>query len=222
MLRDGIFCAMVGLAGGLFIAALARIVDAIHPSAPVWSAIGVISLIAIASGCYLAGKAYAADVRLAARRTAGVSLLAGLALTIVLAILYAMPVFRPSFVAVHADLVGPMIGLLFFPVLLIAMSARIAMRRETPQTVVVLATVLGGVGGLAIPEIAVVQSISPAWPIVTGVLILHLAGIWAVRSGDITARGQSMVGALSLAAIVVSTILAAVMHSELGFAIGSV
>ena len=35
-------------------------------------------------------------------------------------------------------------------------------------------------------------------------------------------RGQSMVGALSLAAIVVSTILAAVMHSELGFAIGSV
>ena len=222
MLRDSIFCSMVGLAGGLFIAALARIVDAIHTSAPVWSAIGVISLIAIASGCYLGGKAYTADVRLAARRTAGVSLLAGLALTIVLAILFAMPVFRPSFVTVHADLVGPMIGLLFFPVLLIAMSARIAMRRETPQTVVALATVLGGFGGLAIPEIAVVQSISPAWPIVTGVLILHLSGIWAVRLGDITARGQLMVGALSLAAIVVSTILAAVMHSELGFAIGSV
>ena len=53
MLRNGIFCAMVGLAGGLFIAALARIVDAIHTSEPVWSAIGVISLIAIASGCYL-------------------------------------------------------------------------------------------------------------------------------------------------------------------------
>ena len=115
-----------------------------------------------------------------------------------------------------------MIGLLFFPVLLIAMSARIAMRRETSQAVVSLATFLGGVGGLAIPEIAVLQSISPAWPIVTGVLILHLAGIWAVRLGDITARGQLMVGALSLAAIVVSTILAAVMHSELGFAIGSV
>ncbi|MEC9185041.1 MAG: hypothetical protein VX930_12265, partial [Pseudomonadota bacterium] len=71
----------------------------------------------------------------------------------------AMPVFRPSVVAVHADLVGPMIGLLFFPVLLIAMSARIAMRRETSQAVVSLATVLGGVGGLAIPEIAVLQSI---------------------------------------------------------------
>ena len=222
MFRDGIFCTMVVSAGGLFIAALARIVDAIHTSAAVWSAIGVISLIAIASGCYLGGKAYAADVRLAARRTAGISLLAGLALTIVLTILYAMPVFRPSFVTVHADFVGPMIGLLFFPVLLIAMSTRIVMRRETPQTVVALATVLGGFGGLAIPEIAVVQSISPAWPIVTGVLILHLAGIWAVRSGDITARGQSIVCALSLAAIVFSTILAAVMHSELGFAIGSV
>ena len=222
MFRDGIFCTMVVLAGGLFIAALARIVDAIHTSAPVWSAIGVISLIAIASGCYLGGKAYTADVRLAARRTAGVSLLSGLALTIVLTILYAMPVFRPSFVAVHADLFGPVIGLLFFPVLLIAMSARIAMRRETPQTVVALATVLGGFGGLAIPEIAVVQSISPAWSIVTGVVILHLAGIWAVRTGEITARGQSMVGALSLAAIVVSTILATAMHSELGFAIGSV
>jgi len=222
MLRDGIFCAIVGLAGGLFIAALARIIDAIHPSAPVWAAIGVISLIAVATGYFLAGRARSSDTRVAARRVAGVLLLAGLALTIVLGFLYALPIFRPAFVAESADLVGPIIGLMFFPVLLIAMSARIAARHETAGAVVSMAALMGALAGIAVCELATLQSISPSWPIATGVLILHLAGIWAVRSGEITPRGQSMVGALSFAAIVVSTIFAAVMHSELGFAIGSV
>ena len=211
MLRDGVSCATVGLAGGFFIAAIARMIGVIYPFASLWTAICVISLIAIATGFYIAGRVTSFDAQVAARRAAGVLLLAGLALTIVLVFLYALPILRPSVVVEVTGLVGPMISLLFFPVLLIAMSARLSVVGENSGMFVSLFSILGGMSGIAILELPVLKLISPSWPIAMGVLILHLVGIWAIRLGDLTTRSQSMAGVLSLVMIVLSSIFAAII-----------
>ena len=211
MLRDGIVCAAVGLVGGCFIAAIVRIIDAIYPSASVWTAICFILLIAIATGFYLAGRVTSPDTQVAARRAAGVLLLASLALTIVLVFLYALPIFRPSFVAEVTGLVGPVISLLFFPILLIAMSVRLSVSGENSGMFVSLVSILGGMSGMAILEFPFLQLIPPSWPIAAGVFMLNVVGIWAIRLGNINTRGQFIAGMLSLVMIVMSSAFAAVM-----------
>ena len=211
MLRDGIVCAAVGLVGGCFIAAIVRIIDAIYPSASVWTAICFILLIAIATGFYLAGRVTSPDTQVAARRAAGVLLLASLALTIVLVFLYALPIFRPSFVAEVTGLVGPVISLLFFPILLIAMSVRLSVSGENSGMFVSLVSILGGMSGMAILEFPFLQLMPPSWAIAAGVLMLNVVGIWAIRLGNINTRGQFIAGMLSLVMIVMSSAFAAVM-----------
>ena len=211
MLRDGIVCAAVGLVGGCFIAAIVRIMDAIYPSASVWTAICFILLIAIATGFYLAGRVTSPDTQVAARRAAGVLLLASLALTIVLVFLYALPIFRPSFVAEVTGLVGPVISLLFFPILLIAMSVRLSISGENSGMFVSLVSILGGMSGMAILEFPFLQLMPPSWAIAAGVLMLNVVGIWAIRLGNINTRGQFIAGMLSLVMIVMSSAFAAVI-----------
>lgn len=211
MLRDGIVCAAVGLVGGCFIAAIVRIIDAIYPSASVWTAICFILLIAIATGFYLAGRVTSPDTQVAARRAAGVLLLASLALTIVLVFLYALPIFRPSFVAEVTGLVGPVISLLFFPILLIAMAVRLSVSGENSGMFVSLVSILGGMSGMAILEFPFLQLMPPSWAIAAGVLMLNVVGIWAIRLGNINTRGQFIAGMLSLVMIVMSSAFAAVI-----------
>tara|TARA_Y100000814_G_C12289968_1_gene388064 strand:+ start:389 stop:1045 length:657 start_codon:yes stop_codon:yes gene_type:complete len=211
MLRDGIVCAAIGLVGGCFIAAIVRIIDAIYPSASVWTAICFILLIAIATGFYLAGRVTSPDTQVAARRAAGVLLLASLALTIVLVFLYALPIFRPSFVAEVTGLFGPVISLLFFPILLIAMSVRLSVSGENSGMFVSLVSILGGMSGMAILEFPFLQLMPPSWAIAAGVLMLNVVGIWAIRLGNINTRGQFIAGMLSLVMIVMSSAFAAVI-----------
>ena len=211
MLRDGIVCAAVGLVGGCFIAAIVRIIDAIYPSASVWTAICFILLIAIATGFYLAGRVTSPDTQVAARRAAGVLLLASLALTIVLVFLYALPIFRPSFVAEVTGLFGPVISLLFFPILLIAMSVRLSVSGENSGMFVSLVSILGGMSGMAILEFPFLQLMPPSWAIAAGVLMLNVVGIWAIRLGNINTQGQFIAGMLSLVMIVMSSAFAAVI-----------
>ena len=211
MLRDGIVCAAIGLVGGCFIAAIVRIIDAIYPSASVWTAICFILLIAIATGFYLAGRVASPDTQVAARRAAGVLLLASLALTIVLVFLYALPIFRPSFVAEVTGLFGPVISLLFFPILLIAMSVRLSVSGENSGMFVSLVSILGGMSGMAILEFPFLQLMPPSWAIAAGVLMLNVVGIWAIRLGNINTRGQFIAGMLSLVMIVMSSAFAAVI-----------
>ena len=211
MLRDGIVCAAVGLVAGCFIAAIVRIIDAIYPSASVWTAICFILLIAIATGFYLAGRVTSPDTQVAARRAAGVLLLASIALTIVLVFLYALPIFRPSIVAEVTDLVGPVISLLFFPILLIAMSVRLSVSGENSGMFVSLFSILGGMSGMAILEFPFLQLMPPSWAIAAGVLMLNVVGIWAIRLGNINTRGQFIAGMLSLVMIVMSSAFAAVI-----------
>ena len=211
MLRDGIVCAAIGLVGGCFIAAIVRIIDAIYPSASVWTAICFILLIAIATGFYLAGRVTSPDTQVAARRAAGVLLLASLALTIVLVFLYALPIFRPSFVAEVTGLFGPVISLLFFPILLIAMSVRLSISGENSGMFVSLVSILGGMSGMAILEFPFLQLMPPSWAIAAGVLMLNVVGIWAIRLGNINTRGQFIAGMLSLVMIVMSSAFAAVI-----------
>lgn len=211
MLRDVIVCAAIGLVGGCFIAAIVRIIDAIYPSASVWTAICFILLIAIATGFYLAGRVTSPDTQVAARRAAGVLLLASLALTIVLVFLYALPIFRPSFVAEVTGLVGPVISLLFFPILLIAMSVRLSISGENSGMFVSLVSILGGMSGMAILEFPFLQLMPPSWAIAAGVLMLNVVGIWAIRLGNINTRGQFIAGMLSLVMIVMSSAFAAVI-----------
>ena len=211
MLRDGIVCAAVGLVGGCFIAAIVRIIDAIYPSASVWTAICFILLIAIATGFYLAGRVTSPDTQVAARRAAGVLLLASLALTIVLVFLYALPIFRPSFVAEVTGLVGPVISLLFFPILLIAMSVRLSISGENSGMFVSLVSILGGMSGMAILEFPFLQLMPPSWAIAAGVLMLNVVGIWAIRLGNLNTQGQFIAGMLSLVMIVMSSAFAAVI-----------
>lgn len=211
MLRDGIVCAAVGLVGGCFIAAIVRIIDAVYPSASVWTAICFILLIAIATGFYIAGRVTSPDTQVAARRAAGVLLLASLALTIVLVFLYALPIFRPSFVAEVTGLVGPVISLLFFPILLIAMSVRLSVSGENSGMFVSLVSILGGMSGMAILEFPFLQLMPPSWAIAAGVLMLNVVGIWAIRLGNINTRGQFIAGMLSLVMFVMSSAFAAVI-----------
>ena len=120
MLRRSTIAVSNGLAVGLLVIGVGRIVAYVHPGGTVWSAVAVIAGIAAVLGFGLAERARSDDPQLGARRLGSVQLLAGVAVVLVLGGLYLLPVFRSVAVAQWADIVGPVCALLFFPMLLIS------------------------------------------------------------------------------------------------------
>ena len=150
MLRRLTIAVSNGLAVGLLVIGVGRIVAYVHPGGTVWSAVAVIAGIAAVLGFGLAERARSDDPQLGARRLGSVQLLAGVAVVLVLGGLYLLPVFRSVAVAQWADIVGPVCALLFFPMLLISTGVRLSLTTGQGSMLLSVLTIAGVVGGWAL------------------------------------------------------------------------
>jgi hypothetical protein len=94
-------------------------------------------------------------------------------------VLYLLPVFRTTLVAQEPDMVGPILGLVFFPMLLIAMGLWLTTNGE--NGLVWGVTMIGMIAGWALvgPSLAI---LAPSWGIAGAALGLNLAGLLALSS----------------------------------------
>ncbi len=207
-------------AAGLSVIAIGRIVAIVYPSGSVWSIVAVVAGIAAVVGFGVAERARTEDREVGVRRVAGVLLLGGIAVTLVLLSLYAMPFFRPTFVARDADVAGPIIGLLFFPVLLMSIAPRM-IAHDLSRSMGMATVILGALAGGALTAVPV-GILAPAWALAAAVLALQGAGVAAAWPLQASRRGRSFLSVLALGTVGLSSSLAFLMSSELYFVIGSV
>lgn len=222
MIRALIIAFSSGAAAGLLTIALGRIIAYVYPSEGVWTFVAVVAGLAAAVGIGVAERSRTNDPILSLRRLAGVLLLGGVASALVLLALYSLPMFRPTIFAMEVEVIGPVVGLLFFPMLLIAMGPRMVLNSSATHTGLITgAAIIGVIVGWALvrtPE----ALLTPTWAIAASGILLHGAGVVSAWSGELAVRRCSYVGLLAGATIFVSSLLAFRMNSELYFVIGSV
>jgi hypothetical protein len=203
-----------GISAGLFVAGVGRIASFANPSSSVWSIVAIVAGAAFVVGFAVAKRSKSGDPVLRMRRKGGVLLLGCFAILLVLWALYLLPVFRATLVAPESDMAGPILGLVFFPMLLIAMSLR--MTTNGSMWGMAMIGIIAGwalVGPSAAP-------LTPSWGIVGAALSLHLAGLLALSSAP---RGRMPVlSILSGVTAVALSFLAPGMNGELFYVIGSV
>ena len=221
MLRRSTIAVSNGLAVGLLVIGVGRIVAYVHPGGTVWSAVAVIAGIAAVLGFGLAERARSDDPQLGARRLGSVQLLAGVAVVLVLGGLYLLPVFRSVAVAQWADIVGPVCALLFFPMLLISTGVRLSLTTGRGSMLPSVLTIAGVVGGWALvgsPE----ALFTPAWAIALAAVLLHAAGLVSLSVHLSKELRWRTLGTVAGATAIASSFLASAMTSELHFVIGTV
>jgi uncharacterized membrane protein len=212
------FCG--GISAGLFVVGLGRIAAFANPSSSVWSIVAIVAIVAgVASvvGFGLAERSKLGDPALKMQRSGGVLLLGGFAMLLVLLALYLLPVFRATLVVPESDMAGPILGLVFFPMLLIAMGLRMA--TNGANGLVSGVAIIGMIAGWVL----VGQSgapLTPSWGIAGAAVGLHLAGLLALSTA--TGRGLPILGILTGVIAVASSFLASGMNSELFFVVGSI
>ncbi len=144
-------------------------------------------------------------------------MLGGFAMLLGLVALYLLPVFRAALVAPESDMAGPILGLVFFPMLLIAMGLRMTTNGE--NGLVSGVAMIGMIAGWALvgPSVA---PLAPIWGVAGAALGLHLSGLLAISSA--MGRGLPVLSLLTGVTAIASSYLASRMNSELFFVIGSV
>jgi hypothetical protein len=169
----------VGTSAGLFVAGIGCIASFAIPSSSVWSIMAIVAGAASVVGFGVAERSKSGDPELKLRRKGGVLLLGGFAMLMVLLALYLLPVFRTTLVAQEPDMVGPILGLVFFPMLLIAMGLWLTTNGE--NGLVWGVTMIGMIAGWALvgPSLAI---LAPSWGIAGAALGLNLAGLLALSS----------------------------------------
>ena len=209
------FCG--GISAGLFVVGLGRIASFANPSSSVWSIVAIVAGVASVAGFGLAERSKSGDPALKMQRNGGVLMLGGIAMLLVLLALYLLPVFRATLVVPESNIAGPILGLVFFPMLLIAMGLR--MTTNGANGLVSSVLMIGMITGWALvgPSVA---PLTPSWGIAGAALGLHLAGLLALSSES--GRGLLVLGILIGVTAVALSFLASGMSSELFFVIGSV
>lgn len=209
------FCG--GISAGLFVVGLGRIASFANPSSSVWSIVAIVAGVASVVGFGVAERSKSDDPALKMRRKGGVLLLGGFAMLLVLLALYLLPVFRATLVAPETDMAGPILGLVFFPMLLIAMGLRMTTNGE--NGLVSGVAMIGMIAGWALvgPSVA---PLAPIWGVAGAALGLHLSGLLAISSA--MGRGLPVLSLLTGVTAIASSYLASRMNSELFFVIGSV
>ena len=217
MFRSLMLAFLGGISAGLFVVGLGRIVSFANSSSSVWSIVAIVAGLASVVGFGVAERSKSGDPVLKRRRKGGVLLLGGFSMLLVVLALYLLPVFRATLVAPEFDMAGLILGLVFFPMLLIAMGLRMTTNGE--NGLVWGVAMIGMTAGWALvgPSVA---PLTPSWGIAGAALGLQLAGLLALSSA--TRRGFPVLGILSGLTAVASSFLASSMNSELFFVIGSV
>ena len=221
MLRRSTIAVSNGLAAGLLVIGVGRIVAYVHPDGTVWAAVAVIAGIAAVFGFGLAERARSDDPQLGACRLGSVQLLAGVAVALVLGGLYLLPVFRSVAVAEWVDIAGPVCALLFFPMLLISTGVRLSLTTGQGSMLPLVLTIAGVVGGWSLvrsPE----ALFTPAWAIALAAILLHAAGLISLSVHLSKELRWRTLGTVAGVTAIACSFLASVMTSELYFAIGTV
>jgi hypothetical protein len=206
-----------GISAGLFVLGLGRIASFANPSSSVWSIVAIVAGVASVVGFGVAERSKLGDPTLKMRHMGGVQLLGGFSMLLVLFALYLLPIFRATLVVPEFDMAGPILGLVFFPILLIAMGLR--MTTNGASGLVLGAAIIGMIVGWVLVGSSVAP-LTASWGIAGAALGLHLAGLLALSSA--TGRGLPILGVLTGVVVVASSFLASGMNSELFFVIGSV
>ena len=217
MIRASMVAFCGGISAGLFVLGLGRIASFANPSSSVWSIVAIVAGVASVVGFGVAERSKLGDPTLKMRRMGGVQLLGGFSMLLVLFALYLLPIFRANLVVPEPDMAGPILGLVFFPMLLIAMGLR--MTTNGASGLVLGVAIIGMIAGWVLVGSSVAP-LTPSWGIAGAAVGLHLAGLLALSSA--TGRGLPILGVLTGVVAVASSFLASGMNSELFFVIGSV
>ena len=217
MIRVSMVAFCGGISAGLFVLGLGRIASFANPSSSVWSIVAIVAGVASVVGFGVAERSKLGDPTLKMRRMGGVQLLGGFSMLLVLFALYLLPIFRETLVVPESDMAGPILGLVFFPMLLIAMGLR--MTTNGASGLLLGVAIIGMIAGWVLVGSSVAP-LTPSWGIAGATVGLHLAGLLALSSA--TGRGLPILGVLTGVVAVASSFLASGMNSELFFVIGSV
>ncbi|MBT5498241.1 MAG: hypothetical protein HOK54_21090 [Alphaproteobacteria bacterium] len=217
MIRASMVAFCGGISAGLFVLGLGRIASFANPSSSVWSIVAIVAGVASVVGFGVAERSKLGDPTLKMRRMGGVQLLGGFSMLLVLFALYLLPIFRANLVVPEPDMAGPILGLVFFPMLLIAMG--LWMTTNGASGLVLGVAIIGMIAGWVLVGSSVAP-LTPSWGIAGAAVGLHLAGLLALSSA--TGRGLPILGVLTGVVAVASSFLASGMNSELFFVIGSV
>lgn len=217
MIRASMVAFCGGISAGLFVLGLGCIASFANPSSSVWSIVAIVAGVASVVGFGVAERSKLGDPTLKMRRMGGVQLLGGFSMLLVLFALYLLPIFRATLVVPESDMAGPILGLVFFPMLLIAMGLR--MTTNGASGLVLGVAIIGMIAGWVLVGSSVAP-LTPSWGIAGAAVGLHLAGLLALSSA--TGRGLPILGVLTGVVAVASSFLASGMNSELFFVIGSV
>jgi len=195
-----------GMAAALLVLGLGRVVGFVNPGGAVWSIVALTAGLAAVVGFGIASL-------LAFRRIASVQLLAGVAVALILGALYLLPVFR--------SVAGPVVALMFFPMLLISTGTRLSLAENGVSFLSSGFAIVGVLAGAALVWSSEAP-LTPAWGIALASVLLHIAGLIALSAQYDAGRRWHVLGTVAGVTALTSSLLASVMTSELFFVIGSV
>ena len=210
-------------AAALLVVGVGRLAGALHPGAAIWLWTGVVAGLGAATGIAVAQRAVATDSGTLLKRLAGAALLGGFAVTLVLLGFYGLPVLQPSVSPRFLSVVGPLAALLFFPVLLLAMTPRMAaaMAKDRPVSLVVV-SILGAITGWGLVRTAEAP-LPPLYAIALSAILVELIGLAAAWAASRRLLHRSATGLLVTVLAFAVFILAAELGRGGGMvAIGSV
>lgn len=210
-LAAGYFC---GAAAALLVVAVGRIVAFAYPVSSVWLMVGIVTAAAAMIGFLVGERATATDPETLARRFGGAMLLGGFAVALVLAGLYALPVLQPTASPPFLVVLGPVAGLLFFPVLLVAMGPRMAASLASDRAVLVaVAASLGAATGWALVR-GPAAPLTPPYAIAVAAILVEGVGLAAVWTSSRRSRHRSTAGLVVGLAVSTALLLAAQMGGD--------
>ena len=221
MLRRSAIAFSNGMASALLVISLGRIVGFVNSGGAIWSIIAFTVGIALVIGLGIAERANAVDFIPAFRRLASVQLLAGLSVALVLAALYIFPMFRSVMVGEWIEVVGPLVALMFFPMLLISTGTGLSLYEDGVSFFLSSISVVGVVAGAFFvwsPE----APLTPAWGIVSSFVLLNFAGLIALSAQSVTGSRWHALSIIAGVIALTMSVLALMMTTKLIFVISSV
>lgn len=200
-----------GTALALLVVAVGRVMAFAHPPSAIWFVVGAVAGLAAVTGFLVGERATATDAATLARRFGGAMLLGGFAAVLVLVGMHLLPVLQTTASPPFLVVVGPAVGLLFFPVLLLAMGPRFAAALAPDRArMTAVAATLGAVTGWALTR-GPAAPLPPAYAIAWAAILAEGLGLVAIWSCSHRLRHRSTAGLIAGVAVSTALLLAVQM-----------
>ena len=177
-----IFIALLsGFSASLLVNAVVKAISFDNANSLVWPFVAIAS-IAICLGLGLGRRLAKPNDVIAKKRLVSVLFLGSFAIVLTLIATFFLPFFRSVFLSQEADWIGLVVGLCFFPLLLISKSVRMIIDSRQDYASYILAAAIVGLGGGWLIVASSFAFLSPAWALTGAIVAQQLSGITVLRS----------------------------------------